>query len=105
MSIVRFPNTCNETAIFRFCTEVAEQAGTEELLIDFSSMGRIEPFSMAYVAKNIRDFYRNNKNTSIRCIGYENKEYAAKEILQNFPRCLVGVSRRWQSHGHEAKQP
>ena len=29
----------------------------------------------------------------------------AKEILQNFPRCLVGVSRRWQSHGHEAKQP
>ena len=30
---------------------------------------------------------------------------AAKEILQNFPRCLVGVSRRWQSHGHEAKQP
>ena len=28
-----------------------------------------------------------------------------KEILQNFPRCLVGVSRRWQSHGHEAKQP
>ena len=30
---------------------------------------------------------------------------SAKEILQNFPRCLVGVSRRWQSHGHEAKQP
>ena len=28
-----------------------------------------------------------------------------KEILQNFLRCLVGVSRRWQSHGHEAKQP
>lgn len=28
-----------------------------------------------------------------------------REILQNFPRCLVGVSRRWQSHGHEAKQP
>ena len=77
MSTVRFPNSCNETAIFRFCTEVVEQAGAEELLIDFSSMGRIEPFSMAYVAKNIRDFYRNNKNTSIRCVGYENKEYAA----------------------------
>ena len=28
-----------------------------------------------------------------------------REILQNFLRCLVGVSRRWQSHGHEAKQP
>lgn len=31
--------------------------------------------------------------------------HAFKEILQNFSRCLVGVSRRWQSHGHEAKQP
>lgn len=31
--------------------------------------------------------------------------FTVREILQNFPRCLVGVSRRWQSHGHEAKQP
>ncbi len=35
-----------------------------------------------------------------------NRAFApVREILQNFPRCLVGVSRRWQSHGHEAKQP
>ncbi len=33
------------------------------------------------------------------------KQESPWEILQNFPRCLVGVSRRWQSHGHEAKQP
>ena len=35
----------------------------------------------------------------------KSENHSPKEILQNFPRCLVGVSRRWQSHGHEAKQP
>ncbi len=43
----------------------------------------------------IFEVVRSNKNIN----------HPAKEILQNFPRCLVGVSRRWQSHGHEAKQP
>lgn len=77
MPTVNFPNNCNEQEIFKFCTEVAAHAGAEELLIDFSFMGRIEPFSMAYVAKNIRDFIRNNKSTPVLCTGHHNKDYAA----------------------------
>lgn len=77
MAVVKFPSSCSEQEIFRFCTEVEGHAGVEELLIDFSSMGRIEPFSMAYVAKHIRDFNRKNKGTTVRCTGHQNKEYAA----------------------------
>lgn len=77
MAKVKFPSNCNEQAIFEFCTEVEKCAGAEELLIDFSSMGRIEPFSMTYVAKHIRDFNRNNKSTAVNCTGHQNKEYAA----------------------------
>ncbi|MEB6605943.1 hypothetical protein MXM08_05105 [Aeromonas sanarellii] len=77
MAVVKFPSNCNEQEIFRFCTEVEKYAGEKDLLIDFSSMGRIEPFSMTYVAKHIRDFSRKYKDTIVRCTGHQNKEYAA----------------------------
>jgi anti-sigma regulatory factor (Ser/Thr protein kinase) len=77
VATVTFPSGCDKQEIFRFCTEVDEHAGVDELLIDFSSMGRIEPFSMAYVAKHIRDFNRKNKGTTVRCHGHQNKAYAA----------------------------
>ncbi|MGR3972556.1 hypothetical protein [Shewanella baltica] len=77
MPTVKFPSKCNEKEIFKFCSEVESHAGVEELLIDFTSMGRIEPFSMVYVAKQIRDFSRNNQNTTVSCTGHQNKVYAA----------------------------
>ncbi|NMY10623.1 MULTISPECIES: hypothetical protein [Pseudomonas] len=77
MATVKFPSSCNERAIFDFCSEVESHAGKEKVLIDFSSMGRIEPFVMVYVAKHIRDFNRTNKHTTVSCSGYINKEYAA----------------------------
>lgn len=77
MSIVKFPSSCNVIEIFKFCSDVHSYAGMNELVIDFSSMGRIEPFSIIYVAKQIRDFNKNNQETTILCRGHENKEYAA----------------------------
>ncbi|MEF9672264.1 hypothetical protein [Pseudomonas viridiflava] len=77
MRTVKFPSSCVETEIFRFCTEVESHSGADELLIDFSSMGRIEPFSMVYVAKHIRDFTRSNQDTTVRCCGHQSKDYAA----------------------------
>ena len=77
MPTVKFPSNCNQKEIFNFCSEVESHAGVKELLIDFSSMGRVEPFSMVYVAKHIRDFNRSNQGTTVRCTGHQNKEYAA----------------------------
>jgi hypothetical protein len=54
-----------------------QHAGAENVLIDFSKMGRIEPFAMVYVAKQIRDFNRSNHETTVSCIGHQNKDYAA----------------------------
>jgi len=69
MATVKFPSSCNERAIFDFCSEVESHAGEEKVLIDFSSMGRIEPFVMVYIAKHIRDFNRNNKQTTVSVQG------------------------------------
>lgn len=77
MAAIKFPSDCSEKAIFDFCSEVISYAGDEEVLIDFSLLGRIEPFTMVYVAKQIRDFNRNNPGTKVKCRGHQGKEYAA----------------------------
>jgi hypothetical protein len=77
MQTVKFPTYCGEKEIFDFCTRVESYSSVEKLLIDFSSMGRIEPFTMVYIAKHIRDFNRNNKNTVVSCCGHKDKDYAA----------------------------
>jgi len=40
-------------------------------------MGRIEPFTMVYVAKHIRDFNRDNIDITVSCSGHKEKDYAA----------------------------
>lgn len=77
MPKIYYPSTCSSQAIFNFCDAVAAHAGVDRLIIDFSSMGRIEPFTMVYVAKVIREFNRNNPQTKVFCCGFENKQYAA----------------------------
>lgn len=77
MPTVFFPNQCSENAIFSFCTDVTQHVNEENVLIDFSQMGRIEPFAMVYVAKQIRDFNRSNPTTTVSCTGHKTKDYAA----------------------------
>lgn len=77
MPIIKYPATSDPKDIFSFCDQIEACAGLDKVRIDFSSMGRIEPFTMVYVAKVIRDFNRNNKETNVLCGGFENKQYAA----------------------------
>ncbi|WP_313396980.1 hypothetical protein [Pantoea septica] len=77
MADISYPSSCNPVDIFRFCSDIERYSGRDEVVIDFSNMGRIEPFSMIYVAKHIRDFNRENKETTVSCCGFEGKEYAA----------------------------
>jgi len=69
--------TCSETAVFNFCDSIEKCAGDETVRINFSRMGRIEPFIMLYVAKFIREFNKNNKGTTVTCLGFADKDYAA----------------------------
>lgn len=77
MADVFYPSDCSPEKIFNFCCDINSFLGKDELVIDFSNMRRIEPFSMIYVAKYIRYFSRNNKKTKIFCCGHEDKNYAA----------------------------
>jgi hypothetical protein len=77
VSLIKFPSQCNVQAIFNFCSAIDECGGEEEVLIDFSMMQRVEPFTMVYVAKFIRDFNRRNKSTRVMCRGHKTKDYAA----------------------------
>ncbi|ROQ20927.1 hypothetical protein EDC38_1545 [Marinimicrobium koreense] len=77
MPDIRYPSNCSARAIFNFCDEIEQYSGSDRVLIDFSGMYRIEPFTMVYVAKYIREFNRRNKKTKVSCIGHKNKDYAA----------------------------
>ncbi|MHA6609280.1 hypothetical protein [Photobacterium damselae] len=77
MTRIYFPNECTEHAVFNFCSEIESCSGKQKVVIDFSRMGRVEPFTMIYVAKYIREFNRRNKETTVSCCGHKEKEYAA----------------------------
>ncbi len=77
MNLVHFPSRCDEKSVFEFCSEVESHSGSEIVTIEFSSMGRIEPFTMVYIANRIRDFNRSNRGTIVRCRGFQEKDYAA----------------------------
>lgn len=101
MPQIYYPSACSSNSIFQFCDQVTRYAGASELIIDFSSMGRIEPFAMVYVAKIIREFNKNNPQTRTLCCGFENKQYAANmAFFRAFglrhgrePSCTVGNDR------------
>lgn len=74
---VFFPSTCSEAAIFDFCDSINKCSGDDVVTINFSRMGRVEPFAMVYVAKFIREFNRKNKEIKVSCRGHKDKDYAA----------------------------
>ncbi len=76
MLTINFPYSSNEVDIFDFCSQVHACPAEEELTVNFSSMGRIEPFTMTYVAKIIRDYLRKHSK-QMYCTGFEDKDYAA----------------------------
>lgn len=77
MPIINYPSSCDVQAVFNFCNEIEQYCGEDKVTIDFANMGRIEPFTMVYVAKYIREFNRRNKDTVVSCRGHKEKDYAA----------------------------
>lgn len=77
MPQIVYPSSCDAISVFNFCSEISALSGVDEVLIDFSKMGRIEPFTMIYIAKIIREFNKKNPKTTVRCGGFQNKDYAA----------------------------
>lgn len=76
MPFISYPSACEVKAIFYFCNEIEQHCEANEVIIDFSSMGRIEPFTMVCVAKYIRNFNCRSKGTVVSCRGHQSKDCA-----------------------------
>lgn len=98
---INFPANTDLESMFHFCSQVNDCEGTHEIKIDFSNMGRIEPFAMVYIAKFIRNFVIKNKSTRVLCRGHKYKDYAANmAFFRAFglkhgrePNCVQGNDR------------
>ena len=77
MTTINYPRECTERAVFEFCNKVEACSGQKEILIDFSDMSRVEPFTMIYISKFIRNFMHRNNETKISCCGHDKQRYAA----------------------------
>ena len=73
--IIDFPQNPSLNAVLSFCDKLFSIPPNKKLIIDFAHMGRIEPFSMIYVAKIIREYSKFNKYIWGR--NHHDKNYAA----------------------------
>ncbi|OAQ21088.1 hypothetical protein [Thermosulfurimonas dismutans] len=76
-TLVYFPQNPSLEAVLAFCDNLFSIPRNHKVVIDFAQMGRIEPFSMIYVAKIIRDYSKFNDHRCIWCKNHQNKNYAA----------------------------
>lgn len=77
MDTVFFPDNSDIDSVFNFCNQMEVHTDCEQLTIDFSKMGRVEPFTMLYIAKRLREIFKKNKNIQYAGKGFENKSYVA----------------------------
>lgn len=76
-AIVYYANNSSLSGIFLFCDELSQLKDIEKLTIDFSPMGRVEPFALLYTSHSIQRFIKKNKKTEIHYKNFHNKSYAS----------------------------
>jgi hypothetical protein len=90
---IQFPSDSSLEKVFAFADELCTCDDSDEIILDFSSMGRIEPFAIVYLAKIIKDQRNNKKDVKFKVTGHKQKEYAAnmgffKAFGLNFGRAI-----------------
>ena len=74
---IRFPSGSKLSSIFEFCTELNSLSSKEKIVIDFHTMGRVDPFCLAYTANHIRGFKKQNPSIELVIQNYDTDGYAA----------------------------
>lgn len=75
MKTLYYPNCCSIDSILDFCADLDTSTEEDELIVDFSRMGRVEPFSMLFVARRLRTFEVDNRNVEVSYRNYDSKSY------------------------------
>lgn len=76
-TVVYFPNNSTLSSIFQFCDYLFSIPIENKILIDFSTMGRVEPFCLVYLSKILRDIIKRNVYKMIWCQNHYNQDYAS----------------------------
>lgn len=74
---VKVPQNLSLTNALDFCNRLWNIEHAEEYEFDFVNLGHIEPFTMAYVANELKRFRNTKPESRFRAKNHENKSYAA----------------------------
>lgn len=74
---IRLPRNLDLLHAIEFCNGLWNQPIVEKFIFNFVNLKNIEPFSMAYVATEIKRFRDSRHETSFEAMNHENHDYAA----------------------------
>jgi hypothetical protein len=74
---VKIPQNLSLTEAVNFCNRLWQTEQVEEVMFDFSRLGHVEPFTMAFVAAEISRFTELRSDTSFFANNFEHHTYAA----------------------------
>ncbi|WP_210473068.1 hypothetical protein [Vibrio crassostreae] len=72
---IYYPNSCAIEAVLEFCADLDSSNNVDDLIVDFSNMGRVEPFAMLFIARRLRTFEVDNRHVNVSYRNYETQSY------------------------------
>ncbi|MEZ9469790.1 hypothetical protein AB4211_05205, partial [Vibrio lentus] len=77
MITIKVPQNLSLTNALNFCNRLWELEDSEMYEIDFKNLGNVEPFTMAYVANELKRFRQSKAGSKFKAKNHEDKSYAA----------------------------
>ncbi|GGD51889.1 hypothetical protein [Lacimicrobium alkaliphilum] len=74
---VKIPQNLSLTNALNFCNRLWDLEHSDEYEFDFANLGRVEPFTMAYVANELKRFRKTKPKSKFTALNHKNKSYAA----------------------------
>lgn len=80
---IKIPQNLSLSNTLRFCNKIWELEDSDEYEFEFKNLGQVEPFSIAYIAHELKRFRNTKPNSKFTAKNYESKKYAAHMGLFN----------------------
>ncbi len=74
---VKAPQNLSLKNALNFCNRLWDLEDSEEYAFDFANLGRVEPFTMAYVANELKRFRKTKPESKFTALNHQDKSYAA----------------------------
>ena len=74
---VKIPQNLSLRNALNFCNRLWNLEHSDEYEFDFANLSRVEPFTMAYVANELKRFRKTKPESKFTALNHKNKSYAA----------------------------